>query len=111
MVNVIFSFNKLSAWPFLIKRPITAIVLIRDIYAGSTTRMMRENIMTDAIFDFEFICHFKGHSEQHRLWGACCNSVTVCPEINVTTSPDTVSPTKHAIAKTFQILFTSLCTI
>jgi len=31
--------------------------------------------------------------------GACCNSVTICLNMNITTCPDNVTLTKHAIAK------------
>ena len=42
----------------------------------------------------------------------CSISSTSCPEMKVATSPDTVSLTKHAIAKNaLQILFNGLCEI
>ena len=36
-------------------------------------------------------------TQENKDW-ACCNGVTICPEINVTTCPDTVSHVKHEIA-------------
>jgi len=39
-------------------------------------------------------------TQENRDRGGSCNSVTIYPEVNVTTCPDTVSLTKHAIAKT-----------
>ena len=70
--------------------------------------MVRKTIIGDAILDFLFEGNFEGNTEKQRLWG-CCNGVTVCPERNVSTCPDTVSLIKYVIASNvLQILFKGL---
>ena len=49
-------------------------------------------------------------TQEHKDFGACSNDVTICPERNVTTCPNTVSLIKHEIAQNvLQILFKGLC--
>ena len=71
--------------------------------------------MADVTTNLLFKVHFIGHpGRKAKSVGACCNSFTICSEINVTTCPDldTVSLTKHAISKhALQIMFNDLCKI
>ena len=48
---------------------ITAIVLIIWHLCWFIQLYDRENIMADAILNFEYKCNFKGHSGQQRPWG------------------------------------------
>ena len=51
-------------------------------------------------------------TQENKDRGACSNSVTICSEINVITCRDSVSLTKHAIARNaLQILFNGLSKI
>ena len=73
--------------------------------------MMTNYNIDDLILDSELKGHFEGHSGKERPPNHVL-SVTICPELDVTTCPDTVSLAKHAIAKNaLQILFNGLCKI
>jgi len=54
--------------------------------------MMSKKIV---ILDILFEGHFEGNTKN---CGACSNGVTICPEMNVKTCPDTVSLIKYEIA-------------
>ena len=42
-------------------------------------------------------------TQENKDRGTCCNSVTVCPDVNFTTRPDTVLLTKCVIVKNKKI--------
>ena len=58
--------------------------------------MMRKKIIADAIL--EFVKVILKVTQENKDSGACSNGVTVCPDLNITICPDTVSLMKHEIA-------------